>query len=178
MKLYFHHVGETGANRDFPKTVYNKRDVSLVSKHVPDSLPQKQFIVGQLDRHFPDGKFNCWGVPSGASKIIRNLRVGDSVLLVKTIRLGGEVSTLCEVKVYCPVELHDLSFELWGEHRFPYVFFFNSITLEMSWEKLKEELGYKENYDPSGKFYPVADGKPHNFKSHQDYVAYIKKTYT
>lgn len=99
MKLYYHHVGKKGADEDFKKTVFARVPISLVESSVPNDEPDKTPLLSELNEKFPIGSFNCWGVPSGAASVIKNLSVGDAVLLVETAsEYGGNIPALGVVK--------------------------------------------------------------------------------
>ena len=152
MNLFFHHVGQVGARQDFPKTVFEKHSIS---KLISDGILSDTELIKQLGDKFPDGEFNCWGVPAGASSVIRNLKEGDYVLLVESSRIDGIIPALCPVKIFWRYELRGLSEYLWGDSKFPFIFFFNTIQIELMWIQLIEDLGYKENFSPRGNFYKV-----------------------
>jgi 5-methylcytosine-specific restriction enzyme A len=174
MRLYFHHVGETGSKRDFPKTVWNSVSMSMIEENVPRVSAFREPLLRDLRARFPDGIFNCWGVPAGARTVIRHLQPGDAVLLVETIRLGGSVPALCQVQAFFPEIFEQLSRALWGEHHFPYVFFFSTERLSLSWEELRDTLGYKPRFDPRGMFYRVNERSPVGYRSQYDYVDWLR----
>ena len=175
MRLYFHHVGETGSRRDFPRTIWNEIDIQTVEEAIPTNNPYRAPLLRDLNVKFPDGKFNVWGVPQGASIVIRNLCVGDVVLLVETIRLGGHVPALCSVSVFQAQVFPELSRALWTESHFPYIFFFHTERIDLTWEELKEHLGYSERFDPRGQFYRVKEGKPEGFGSPVGFVRWLRE---
>jgi len=84
MELYYRHVGASGAGEDFPKTVFRAVPLSVVRGGVPDGWPHKAELLRRLEARFPEGEFNCWGVPEGALKFIRRMQAGDVVLLLET----------------------------------------------------------------------------------------------
>jgi 5-methylcytosine-specific restriction protein A len=174
MQLYFHHVGESGSKRDFPRTVWNEVSIRTVEDNVPLDNPYRGLLLRDLNSRFPDGRFNVWGVPQGASTVIKKLSSGDAVLLIESIRLAGSVPALCPVSVFYPQPLSELSTALWGEAHFPYVFFFHTQPLRLSWDELKEHLGYAPRFDPRGKFYSVKVGKPAEFSSHAAFVDWLQ----
>jgi 5-methylcytosine-specific restriction protein A len=174
MHLYFHHVGQDGSARDFPKTVWGKVRIETVEANIPSSEPKREAILRELRQKHPSGVFNCWGVPAGANVVINNLKPGDAVLLVETLHLGGSVPALCEVSVFYPVQLPELSDALWGEHHFPYIFFFTTQRLHLSWEELRETLEYSHNYDPRGRFNSVHASKPKRFANHAAFVQWLR----
>jgi hypothetical protein len=177
MRLFFHHVGLDGARRDFPRTVFSDVQMSVAEDNIPENNPFRQAILSELKNQFPEGHFNCWGVPDGAHTVIQHLEIGDVVLLIETTQLDGSVPALCEVKVFYPHELSLLSKALWLEFGYPYIFFFRTERLSLSWTELREQLGYSERFDPRGKFYSVDPLKPLDFKGHADYVEYLRKNY-
>lgn len=178
MKLFYHHVGQIGATEDFKKTIFSKKPISLVENSIPDTEPIKNVILEKLRSNFPSGDFNCWGVPGGADIVIRNLERGDVVLLVESANIKGEIPVLCDVKVFERYELPDLSYALWGNQKYPYIFFFDTEKLNYMWIEFLEDLKYSENFDPRGKFYKVADDRLSTFGGIEDFVIYLRKLKT
>lgn len=88
-KLYIHHVGEAGARRDFPRTVYTKISTKHIEEHL-DTIPQSEDLIRQINQAFPSGECNVWGVPSGAVRVINNLQVDDYVLLMSKSEAIGD----------------------------------------------------------------------------------------
>lgn len=174
MRLYFHHVGEEGSKRDFPRTVWNEVSIQTVEQNIDSDDSFRGPLLRDLNAKFPSGRFNCWGVPLGASSILRNLRSGDTVLLVETVRLAGSVPALCQVAVFQSQAFPKLSKALWGEGHFPYVFFFSTERLSLTWQELKEHLGYASKFDPRGKFYSVKEDKPERFGSQAEFVDWLR----
>jgi hypothetical protein len=177
VRLFFHHVGQKGADEDFKKTVYKDVSIPTVEDNVPVSYPQRDELLTQLRQEFPTGFFNCWGVPAGAKSVIRQLQAGDFVLLVHSATEYGEVPVLCRVQVFWPHELRDLSFALWGNDKYPYIFFFHTEHLTLSWPELREHLGYRHNFDPRGNFYSVASHRLDEFGGVEAYVQGLRHNY-
>jgi 5-methylcytosine-specific restriction enzyme A len=159
MRLFYHHVGSIGAREDFPKTVTKSIPISLVEESLKDGNPIKPILLDQLREKFPEGFFNCWGVPSQASIVISNLQEGDVVLLVESVNIQGTIPFYCDVNVFIPDEMRELSYALWGNDKFPYIFFFETQKLNLLWIEFLDLLGYSENFDPRGKFYSVAESR-------------------
>jgi hypothetical protein len=174
MKLYYHHVGQEGSAKDFPKTVFSRIPISLVLDSVPTNHPYRGDLIAELQNRFPSGSFNCWGVPSGAKIVLSNLQVGDVVLLVQSTHMTGSIPALCEVKVFLPIEFRALSMALWGEEKYPYIFFFDTEELDFLWIKFIEDIGYSSNFDPRGKFYSVGDDRLARFNGAPGYVKYLR----
>lgn len=174
MKLFYHHVGILGAKEDFKKTIFTEVSISVVEKNVDEKNPNKQAMLEALKTNFPSGKFNCWGVPSGANNVINNLNDSDAVLLVESTSNEGRVPVLCKVVCFWKDEFSQLSKALWGNDKFPYIFFFRTEKLNLTWGELLSHLGYKPNFDPRGKFYSVADSKLNSFGDAEKYVKYLR----
>jgi hypothetical protein len=174
MKLYYHHVGTKGANEDFKKTVFGRVPISVVKNNVADSNPHKQEMLKQLKASFPSGNFNCWGVPAGASTVINNLETGDAVLLVESTGKNGRVPALCQVAGFWRDELRDLSKALWGDDKFPYIFFFDTQRLKLTWDDMLRHFDYAPKWNPRGKFLSVADAKLDTFGGAGRYVEYLR----
>jgi hypothetical protein len=178
VRLFFHHVGQKGADEDFKKTVYKDISIETVESNVPVSDPHRDELLNQLRQEFPTGLFNCWGVPAGAKSVIRQLAAGDFVLLVHSATEYGEVPVLCRVQVFWPDELRVLSFALWGNDKYPYIFFFRTEKLTLSWPEFREHLSYRHNFDPRGNFYSVASHRLDNFGGVGAYVEGLRHNYT
>jgi hypothetical protein len=173
MHFYYHHVGVEGAAEDFPKTVFTERSIRTVREHISDSVPQKQPLIGNLESVFPAGRFNCWGVPSGASTVMGNLESGDAVLLIVTTGEDGAIPALCRVECYYPVELRGLSRAFWGNEKYPYIFFFETIPLSLTWGEFLYHTGYEPNYDPRGKFLSIASDRLSSFGGPEGYFSFL-----
>lgn len=178
MKLFYHHVGKAGAAADFQKTVFTDLPITLVENHLPQNFPFREDFLQDLSNNFTTGFFNCWGVPSGASRVITNLEVGDAVLLVETTDSGGAIPALCIVKSYQHESLPELSHVLWGSDHFPYIFFFSTEELSLTWGDFVTHLDYKPNYDPRGSFLSIANSRITTFSGAQGYVDFLRQTYS
>ena len=160
VNFFLHYVGQSGAARDFPKTVFADRPTSLVLENVSDNHPQKGYLLSRLGEAFPTGRWNCWGVPHGAERAIARLREGDVFLLMETHAGEGPVPALGVVEVYVPQRFPGLSRALWGESGFPYVFFFRTQPLSLTWPELRHRLGYESTYKgPIGQVQRINEAK-------------------
>ena len=174
MQLFLHHVGQEGAEEDFKKTVYKDISIETVESNVPASDQRRDELLNELRQEFPTGRFNCWGVPSGASSVIEQLEAGDFVLLLESATQHGEVPVLCHVQLFWPYKLWDLSLSLWNSNNYPYIFFFHTEKLNLGWPEFKEHVGYKPNYNPRGHFLRVASNKLDDFNGVYGYVQYLR----
>jgi len=81
---------------------------------------------------------------------------------------------LCQVAGFWNDEFRDLSKALWGAENFPYIFFFDTERLKLTWNEMLEHFAYASNYDPRGKFYSVADPRLDKFGGVERYVEYLR----
>ena len=171
MNLYFHDVGLKGATADFPKTVFGEVSIDDIAERLPPHLKDEVFTT--LTKEFPNGFCNAWGVPSGAKSVIRNLECNDVMLLIKTTGGDGEMPTLCHVKGFWREELPVLSSFLWGSNHFPYVFFFKTKEIDLTWTQFKQDVNYLPKFRPSGNVYRVKEDRLSKFDGVDGYVAHL-----
>jgi hypothetical protein len=173
MNLFFHHVGLNGAAQDFPKTVFKKLQLSnlVADEAIPDAGLRKK-----LAKKFPSGEFNCWGVPAGARTIIQNLQEGDYVFLVESSRVDGKVPTLCPVKIFWKDKLEDLSEYLWQDSKYSYIFFFDTVHIDLMWSRFSIDLSYNPKFSPRGNFYKVNSERLDRFGGVSEYIFSIVNT--
>ena len=174
MKIYYHHVGQIGSE-DFEKTVFKTIPNSFVRLHAEPEI--RDDLGNALDKLFPSGYFNCWGVPSGAGKVIKNLSENDFVLLVKTLNEPNSIPVLCEVKLFWRIQLPILSHALWGDNNFPYIFFFDTEPLSFDWVTFLEEMDYKTNLNPRGQFSSVGDATLKKWRGANGYISHLRQSY-
>lgn len=171
MQLFFHDVGLKGANADFPKTVFGEVAISDIVEHCPVNLQTE--VKDKLLGEFPDGWCNVWGVPDGAKSVIRQLKVDDVMLLIKTTGGHGEMPALCHVKGFWKEQLLDLSNFLWGSSHFPYVFFFKTQHIDLTWAQFKADVQYLPKFRPSGNVYRVKNERLDHFGGASGYVRHL-----
>ncbi len=172
MQLFFHDVGLKGANSDFPKTVFNSIDVGEIVEAAPIEL--RLSLQSELNNEFPTGLCNAWGVPHGASSVIRQLKKGDAVLLIKSTGGLEEIPALCLVKAFIREPMVGVSDLLWGSAHFPYVFFFQTEEIDLTWSQFKTDVQYQKNFRPSGNVYRVREDRFSQFGSASEYVKYLR----
>jgi hypothetical protein len=175
VKLYYHHVGQRGSS-DFQKTVFRDVEISVLQT-IPDAATRNN-ITEEIQVLFPSGRFNCWGVPAGAGPVIKNLSKNDYVLLIENTRIIGLIPALCHVKYYLASQQPALSKVLWGDDKFPYIFFFDTERLDLAWIDFIDQLNYREQYNPRGQFLAVADEKVEKFGGVEGYIRYIREEFS
>ncbi|WP_051304116.1 HNH endonuclease [Calidithermus chliarophilus] len=158
-KIYYHVVGKANAQRDFPRTLFNQRGIDEVVCHVPEKILREHRIIETLQAKFPSGAFNAWGVPEGARDVVQALSPGDAVFIIESTSPKSRTTVLGVVEAFWPVELYGLSKAFWTESRFPYIFFFSSQPLNLSWEDFRELIGYSSRYRAPALFLRVREDK-------------------
>lgn len=171
MQLFFHDVGLQGADRDFPKTVFGDIAIDEIVSRVPKHL--KAEVEERLNEEFPDGFCNAWGVPDGAKAVIKNLSYDDVMLLIRTTGGKGEMPALCQVKGFWREHLPELSEFLWGSNHFPYVFFFKTQKIDLTWHQFKQDVSYLPKFRPSGSVYRVREDRLVPFDGAEGYVSQL-----
>ncbi len=174
MQLYFHEVGIKGAEDAFPKTVYKTIKTSSIAQFTSD--PKKNQDL--LDKEFSDGLCNVWGVPEGAKSIIKRIKVGDAVMLVRTRAKGGDIPILCKIKFILDEPKPALSKKLWGNDRFPLIFLFDTEIITYTWQELLIDLGYNEKFRPSGSIYRITEERLNSHDGATGYLNKIRKSFS
>lgn len=173
MQLFFHDVGLKGATADFPKTIFGDIAVSDIVEHCPYEVRAE--IQTNLLAEFPDGFCNAWGVPAGAKSVIRQLEISDVMLLIKSTGGAEEMPALCHVKAFWQIELLELSQFLWGSKHFPYVFFFKTQYIDLTWSKFKQDVQYLPKFRPAGNVYRVKSERLEHLGGAAGYMAHLIK---
>lgn len=155
------HVGHMNAI-DIDYTVKRRRTIAEMHEALPMDAPERPYFsnAGELSSAFPEGRFNCWGVPSLAEPSFNKTKVGDLVLIVPYIGIhGGGITHVGVVRAKCPVRCHAASRLLWPRtpdaRVFPLIFFFHSETGFRGWFEFLDDVGIKKNWDPRGWYRPV-----------------------
>jgi len=157
--------------------MYKEVSTEIVENNVPVNDPLRSEMLHRLGAEFPAGLFNCWGVPAGAQSVIGQLEAGDHVVLVESATEYRQAPVLCDVRAYWPYELRGLSQALWGNEKYPYVFFFRTEKLTLSWSEFREHLGFKPNFSPRGMFYRVTPERLDDFGGVEAYVKELRHNY-
>lgn len=172
MKLFYHHVGQEGSARDFPKTVFRTVSRDTVADAVADH-PAGPQLLAELDAKFPEGEFNVWGVPSGAAGIMKRLDVGDIVLLLES----RVFVAAAEVEVFVKEGFNLLARDLWDDERYLWVFFFRTRPILFPWGDFLDHAGYSDNYTARGKFLSVSAERTAAMGGARNYLERIETDY-
>ncbi len=182
MKVFIMHVGHPG-NIDIGWTVMRRRAVDELVAKLPDDAPEREYL--QTDRRFvsafPDGDFNCWGVPGNAEPSFIKTEPGDLVLMIPHIGVhGGGIHQLGIVRTKCPVRAYHASRILWpetpNERLFPWLFFFHTEVGYRSWFEFLQDVGYNENWDPRGWYRQIAEHRFTQWGGAEGYLQFLRQT--
>ena len=159
MHVFFHVVGEQGAARDFPRTVFSQVDLTGMLRWVAQKSETEAAVLHEAIGILGSTKTNVRGAPAGALRVLANLRIGDCVLLVRNVAAEGEIPALAEVRFYRNQPLPYTSDWLWGESRYPVIFFFTTETLDLTWAEFDDHLNFNPNYRPPAHVQSIADDR-------------------
>jgi hypothetical protein len=131
MNAFIMHVGHNNCI-DIDFTMKRRRGFDELVTKLPDG-PEKEYFTNdkQLRAAFPQGTFNCWGIPSRARPSFLETSVGDAVFFAPWIGVHkGGIYYLGVIKAICDLECWNASRILWPEtpddRQFPFLFFFDT----------------------------------------------------
>jgi hypothetical protein len=80
------HIGHPG-HVDVQFTLTRRRSFDEVLEYLPAGAPETNYFRSNPELHatFPDGTFNCWGVPSRAEPSFLKTEIGNLVLILRWI---------------------------------------------------------------------------------------------
>lgn len=186
MAVFFHHVGEVGATRDFPRTVFDGDDLSrLRAFRAGDILPELEDLpepeiarIAAATRG--TAGFQIWGIPSGGSRLFQRTNEGDYWLLLDTDRPGGSISYAG--RIICKLESPSfrLSNYLWGEAKFPLILLLDGFRTNFEITEFKEAFGYSPNWYMRGWAYRLTDQRiaASTFQTEQAFLQYLRSLVT
>ena len=172
------HVGEPG-NVDIPYTVTRRRNIAKIIDQLPDGAPEKEYFASDpvLHEAFPNGKFNCWGVPERAEPSFDRTGIGDLVLFLPTLSDG--IRQIGVVKAKCPLQCPNASRILWpgtpDDRLFPYVFFFETEVGHRGWYDFLDDVGYDPNWDPRGWYRSIASHRFNRWGGPDKYLDFLRE---
>ncbi len=181
MNVFIMHVGSAGSI-DLEYTVTRKRSTSELLEQLPANAPERAFFsTDAFLSRFPEGRFNCWGVPVKAEPSFQKTKVGDVVLFIPEIGEQGGVDYLGVVKAICPIRCYDASHILWpktpNERLFPWLFFFDTEIVHVPWSAFLNELGMAPNWNPRGWYRAIGNQRFAIWGGTDTYLQRIRQNY-
>ena len=148
MTIFYQHIGERMWQRDAPRSIGSPDEgvrrfmLSDIEPFIDGIDPFEQLqLRATIEEAAPTG-FQIWGLPSGASGVLRKMTQGDFLLLLEStdFRYAGQVL----FRISQP--LHRLSAHIWGEERFPIIVLLQGEMVTYGWDRFREHFNYAENY--------------------------------
>jgi hypothetical protein len=178
MKVFLMHIGAPG-NIDLDYTVTQSRSLDEVLDKLPSDAPERGFFESNaLASCFPSRKFNCWGVPVKAEPSFRKTNVGDLVLFAPEVGPGGGIEYIGIVKAICRTQCYDASRILWpktpNERLFPWLFFFDTETGHLPWDRFLAELKIARNWNPRGWYRPIGVNRFIDWGGVEGYLKHLR----
>jgi hypothetical protein len=180
MQAFIMHVGHPG-NVDIAYTVTKRRSIAEMLDKLPQDTAEREFFESDTTLHaaFPDGWFNCWGIPSRAEPRFHETRLGDLVLIIPQIGIhDGGVHQIGIIKAKAPLRCYHASRILWpktpDQRLFPYVFFFETEVGYRGWFEFLEDLGYDPGWDPRGWYRRIADHRFTHWGGPEGYLSFLR----
>ena len=173
------HIGHPG-NVDVNYTVTQRCSVPDLLAKLPPDAPEVDYFRSDPALHaaFPDGRFNCWGVPSGAAPRFFETEVGDVVLFVPSIGVWGGIEQIGVVKAKCPIECYEASRILWPktprDRLFPHLFFFDTEVGLREWFGFLEDIGYSTGWNPRGYYRKILSSRFDKWGGPEGYVRSLR----
>lgn len=148
MTVYYQHIGERLSARDFPRSLgtptnglkrFQFKDAEEFLQHLnPLEIADIKSKTQQLA---PTG-FQIWGIPSGAQRVVTNMQTGDYLMLLESTDFTYCGQVIHRVSDLC----HDLSYDIWGEQRFPIIIFLQGELISYGWDEFVEDFSFAPNY--------------------------------
>ncbi|MEG4281385.1 DUF3883 domain-containing protein [Microcoleus sp. MON1_C1] len=181
MDVFLMHVGQSNTI-DLGYTVSRTFCIQEVVNLLPDDAPEKSFFASEeLRSCFPNGMFNCWGVPVKAKPSFEKTKVGDLVAFAPEIGEHGGIDYFGFVKSVCPVSCHAASRILWPEtpnaRFFPWLFFFDTELGHVPWATFLEQVQYAPNWNPRGWYRRIDAKKFKVWGGGQGYAQHLRSNF-
>jgi hypothetical protein len=181
MQVFLMHVGTPG-NIDIEYTVTTKRSRSELLQRLPAGSDEEKFFRSDPDllTGFPNGDFNCWGIPPKAEPRLRDTQIGDLVLFFPTIGYNGALEQIGIVKAKCEFECWQSSRILWpntpDQRLFPYLFFFDTEVGYRPWFDFLDDVGYSHDFDPHGFYRRIVSERFTKYGGPIGYLHFLRTT--
>ena len=182
MDVFIMHIGSKGSI-DIEYTITKQRETSEIINNIPQDSPELNFFnSNEFKSAFPNGKFNCWGVPSGAEDKFYQTKVGDLVLFVPHIGIhDGGIHYIGIIKAKCPVRSYEASKVFWpntpNNKLYPFIFFFDTEEGFRDWFSFLKDIDYKTVFNPRGRFLSIRRAKFNKFNGPNGYLEHLRQNY-
>ncbi len=163
MDIFLMHIGQRGSI-DIEYTISRKRKKEELLDKIPIEAEERVFFEDDrnFNLSFPNGLFNCWGIPKRAQPSFDKTNIGDLVLFVPTIGVHPDcgIKYIGIVKAKCLKDSYDSSQVLWpvtpDKRMYPLIFFFDTEIGFRHWTHFLNDAQYEQNWQPRGWYRKVA----------------------
>jgi len=180
MNGFIMHVGHRNVI-DIDFTMKRRRTFEEMVSGLPEGAEREYFANDkELHAAFPQGSFNCWGVPPKAKPSFVETAVGDAVFFAPTTGIhGGCIQYIGVIKAICELDCWAASRLLWPqtphERLFPLLFFFDTEAGEIPWYDFLDDLGIKHGWNPRGWYKRIPSTRFQQFGGVNGYVNQLRK---
>lgn len=161
MAVYYQHIGEKLAARDFPRSLGTREgglrrfsfdEIEPFLRHLP--AEELVDIASKVRDLVPDG-FQVWGIPSGAARVLAGMATGDFLLLLESTAFRYVGQVIHRASEMC----WDLSGHIWSEQRFPILILTQGELIDYAWAEFRIDFGLAANYHMRGNTMRLADDR-------------------
>jgi hypothetical protein len=173
------HIGHQNCI-DIDFTLKRRRGFDELIVKLPEGSEREYF---SNDKHlraaFPQGTFNCWGVPIRAHPAFLETAVGDVVLFAPWIGVHeGGIYYLGVVKAICELECWNASRILWPEtpddRLFPWLIFFDTEVGYHEWYRFLDDVEIGHKWNPRGWYRQIQSSHFSHFGGVEKYVEHLR----
>jgi hypothetical protein len=163
MSVFWQHVGQQNAARDFPRTLGTPEArlrffrSSEVRDHLSDLNPLE---MGRIEKKFADlggTQFQIWGLPSGADRALSKIEPKDYFMVLDTNAEGGAFRYVGRVLCYLPGRQWDVSQWLWGSQKYPLILLLEGELIEYPWPRFLTDFKFGVGMKPMGRTYRISE---------------------
>lgn len=145
MTVYYQHVGEQMAARDFPVSL-GSPTTGLKGFRLAELEANLQHVdtaeFSAMKTKLSDRPFQIWGLPAGAERVVARMTTDDFLILLESVDFQYCGRILHRVSKFS----HELSRQVWGEQRFPIIVFLDGDLISYEWRDFLSDLGFAGNY--------------------------------
>jgi hypothetical protein len=177
--VFIMHAAKTGSP-NLKYTVTKRLNTRELLRALPKDSTEYEYFYSDtaLQKQFPDGEFNVWGVPRGARPSFARTEIGDLVLFVGQLSDDAAIEQLGIVKVKCPIECPIASRILWPaappDKSYPLLFFFDTEIGSRQWIDFTADIK-DSGYNPRGWYKQIADKQFEAFGGPAGYLRYLRQ---
>jgi hypothetical protein len=163
MSVFWQHVGQQNSADDFPRslgTPPNKLQFfppSYVREHLSNLNPLEAGLVEKRLSDLEGKRFQIWGLPSGADRVLSKIQPNDYFMVLDTNALEGAFRYIGRVLYYVPGRQWDLSQWLWKSQKYPLILLLQGELIEYPWSRFLSDFKFGVGMKPMGRTYRISE---------------------